>query len=151
MIKGPADIIIRSCKRFSPNNKRGMSLESKWRAYLSKFGGSNKFSSVSHLFDEIFDQDFELIEQDGQVYSREMLRQCHAYFFETGSEAFFHEFKYLDHNHAEVRFVVVNDETEIIVHSFVTVDDNKFINQRPFERSLQHHQNGAYLRELRRG
>ena len=134
-------------------HQKAPSVKEKLREYLNAFGGESKdFSSIGYQFDEIFDEDFSVIEQDGKTYNREMLRQCHSYFFEHGFQAELLDFNYISSDKAEVKFIVKkDDEVIIVVHSFATIIDGKIIRQKPFDRSFQHHKNGHYLREIRRG
>jgi hypothetical protein len=105
---------------------------------------------VAHLFDEIYYQDFVCLEDDGNSFSRELFRQCHAYFFEAGSKMELLDF---NPNKIEIKFFVTNDFGDaIIIHSCVTIKDMMFVEKRPFDRSFQHHHGNAhYVREMRRG
>ena len=134
-------------------HQKAPSVKEKLQGYLNAFGGESKdFSSIGYQFDEIFDEDFSVIEQDGNTYNREMLRQSHVYFFERGFQAELLDFNYISPDNAEVKFIVKkDDEVIVVVHSFATIIDGKIIRQKPFDRSFQHHKNGHYLREIRRG
>lgn len=122
----------------SLNKKASTSLEQKVRTYFYAFGGpSRDFSNIEDLFDDIYHEEIQLMEEDGQIYTREHLQKYHAYFLENlGCLADLIEFHWLSRNRAEIKFVVFNEEVEILIHIIATVKDGKIVKQRPFDRSL---------------
>jgi hypothetical protein len=110
MLKITTGNIRRTCLQFMAVNKKcktEASLEHKLQSYFASFGGpSVDFSTVAHLFDEIYHQDFVCLDEGGNSFSRELLRQCHAYFFEVGSKIELLDFKHLTStpNKIEIKF-----------------------------------------------
>jgi hypothetical protein len=100
---------------------------------VSHFGDPMHFSFVSHMFDEIYHEDFQ-VEEDGQTHGKETLRLCHAHLSDLGCIAKLLEFKYIGCNKVEARFVVLSEDVEVLVHSEMTVKDNQFIKMAPFDK-----------------
>lgn len=120
-----------------------MSIEKKFRTYLAVFDGTKKsFSDIGHLFEEIYDKDFEVV-QDGHVIDREKVKQIQAKGFELGSTAtLLHfsthsvdgsSFNDLEESTIEFKLRFTNDEWDIVDHNIVTVRGNKFIRAKPIE------------------
>jgi hypothetical protein len=119
---------IHTCSS-SLHRRKITSLEKKFSAYLHAFGDPMHFLFVSDMFDELYHEDFK-VEDDGQQYGREMLRQCHAHFFDLGCIAELLEFKPIGCKKVEARFVVTSEDIEVLVHSEMSVKGN-------------HHQDGT--------
>ena len=157
MIRLTVKNISRTCRRLhskaARHDRKDAPLKKKLDTYLAAFGAGtpSDFSSMEHYFEDIYHTDFQLTEEDGSVYSREPLRQCHAYFFAVGCTAKLIRFEHLSSDKVEIKYNVINGDNIIYIHSLATVKDNQIIEKKPFDRSLQHHRNGHYLRELRRG
>lgn len=134
-IKDAVHSIRTNCKRRrAPSSYRTKlpTLEHNLETYLHTFGQpSLEFAHVEDLFEDIYHEDFKLIEEDGQVYGKETLRQCHAHFFDLGCVADLLEFKYFGSNRAEVRFVVLSDEVDVLVHCSITIKGNQIIRMVP--------------------
>jgi hypothetical protein len=64
-----------------------MSIENKFRAYLATLDGSFRdFSSVEHLFEDLYHSGFVLQENEN-ILDRKQMKQFHAKAFEMGSRA----------------------------------------------------------------
>eukprot|EP00804_Cyclotella_cryptica_P026070 CCRYP_013936-RA/>CCRYP_013936-RA protein AED:0.11 eAED:0.11 QI:0/-1/0/1/-1/1/1/0/279 len=120
-----------------------MSIENKFRTYLSAFDGTKKdFSNMEHLFEEIYDKDFVLVD-DGHVIDREQIKRIHEKAFEHGSTATLLQvsshfvedssFGDMEESTIEFKFRLTNDEWDIVIHNIATVQGNKLIRAKLVE------------------
>jgi hypothetical protein len=111
-----------------------MSIEIKFRRYLASLDGSSKdFSSVAHLFDELYHNEFTL-EENGSTVTREQMRRIQAKAFELGSKA---TLLYCSTSSSalEYRFHLVNDQWDMVIHCMAVVKDDKLYRAQPVEGS----------------
>jgi hypothetical protein len=111
-----------------------MSIEIKFRTYLATLDGSSKdFSSVAHLFDELYHNEFTL-EENGSTVTREQMKRIQAKAFELGSKA---TLLYCSASSSaiEYRFHLINDQWDFVIHCMAAVKDDKLYRAQPVEGS----------------
>jgi hypothetical protein len=100
-------------------------IENKFRTYLAALDGAPKdFSTVAHLFDELYDDEFTL-QDKGSIATREQMKRTHAKAFELGSKATLLHCSTSSDNSIEYKFRLVNDQWDLIIHCIATVKDGK--------------------------
>lgn len=121
--------------RTNQQRRSNMSIENKFRSYLASMDGNEKDFTVevSHLFEELYHQDF-LLEQDGSVVSREQIMQFQSKAFMLGSEAtLLHFSTHPDNSTIEFKFRLTNDRHDIVIHNVAAIKDDKIIRATPVQ------------------
>jgi hypothetical protein len=107
-----------------------MSIKDKFQSYLAALDGSPKdFSSVEHLFEDLYHPAFVLKEKKN-IVGREQMKQIHAKAFELGSKATL-LICTTSSDAIEFKFRMTNNHWEIDIHCIAEVQDGKLYKARP--------------------
>jgi hypothetical protein len=110
-------------------------IENKLKAYLDTLDGSPKeFSSVEHLFNDLYHDNFELAE-NGSTIDREQMKQAHKKLFTLGSRADLLELSSDYSSSVDFKFRLTNEHWSFVVHGIATVKDSKLYKVKPVESS----------------
>ncbi|KAL3778241.1 hypothetical protein ACHAWO_012111 [Cyclotella atomus] len=111
-----------------------MSIENKLRAYLATLDGSFRdFSSVEHLFEDLYHSGFVLQENEN-ILDRKQMKQFHAKAFEMGSRATL-LLRVTSQDSIEYKFRLTNNHWNIVIHCAAEVKDGKLYKAQPVDGS----------------
>ncbi len=113
-------------KTAATTSKMHMTIESAIREYFSAIDGTRKdFSSVRHLFDALYHDDFILVLEDGTIRTRDDTRSMHAGYLSRGSEATLIHFRKIALGCIDVKFLIENELEYNIVHVVYSIRNNR--------------------------
>jgi hypothetical protein len=102
-----------------------------FQAYTSECDGTPKpFSEVSHLFDEVYHNDF-VLQSGSNIIGKQQVKQLHADSLALGTKVTLVLFKEVGTDCVEYKQHVVNDKVDLFIHNIAKVKDNKFISAEP--------------------
>ena len=106
-----------------------------FEAYFAAFDGTAKdFSSVGHLFDQVYHDGFAYkVDEEPIYYDKNQMKQVQSNLLAFGSKATLLMFKDVGSDQVEFKFCMVNDKVDVVVHNIATVKDNKLIKSKPVD------------------
>lgn len=112
-----------------------MSIENKFGTYLAALDGNHKdFSSIEHLFEDLFHLEFVLEENDSPI-NRDQMKEFQAKACNMGSKFTLLHFSTTSPSTVEFKFHSSNDQWDITVHNIGTVKDGKLYRAKPVKES----------------
>ena len=109
-----------------------MSIESKFRTYLAALDGTAKdFSTVEHLFDDLYHSEFVLQDNDN-IADRVQMKEIQSKAFELGSKATLLKCS-TSPSTIEYKFSLSNEKWDMVIHCIVDIKDDKLYRARPVE------------------
>ena len=101
--------------------------ETHFLRYLRTFDGSKReFSEVETLFNQLYDDDFYENKNDTLI-TKDQVKQSHTRLFELGSKVTLLHFKHKGVNQVDIKYRLVNAESDRTIHQLITIKDRKII------------------------
>ena len=105
--------------------------------YLRTFDGSKReFSEVEALFNQLYDDDFYESKNDTLI-TKDQVKQAHTRLFELGSKVTLTHFKHKEVNQIDIKYRLVNAETDRTIHQLLTTKDKKIIRAENLDQAKQ--------------
>ena len=109
-----------------------MSIESKLRTYLAALDGTAKdFSSVEHLFEDLYHSEFVLEDNDNSA-DRNQIKRIQSKAFELGSKATLLKCS-TSTSTIEYMFNLSNEQWDMVIHCVADIKGNKLYRAQPVE------------------
>jgi hypothetical protein len=101
--------------------------ETHFLRYLRTFDGSQReFSDVEALFNQLYDDDFYENKNDTLI-TKDQVKQSHTRLLELGSKVTLLHFKHKGVNQVDIKYRLVNAESDRTIHQLITIKDRKII------------------------
>lgn len=111
--------------------------ETHFLRYLRTFDGSKReFSEVEALFNQLYDDDFYESKNDTLI-TKDQVKEAHTRLFELGSKVTLTHFKHNGVNQIDIKYRLVNAETDRTIHQLLTTKDKKIIRAENLDQAKQ--------------